>query len=596
LVELNSAVHPRNLSSFRRGIVVASLAIATVIVATAYFVSIKLREQTVENTQRELTTVSRITAERTEQTFSAADLLARSIQSLVANFPGDPAIPLRERLGTPQFHDALVKQRSLLPQVNLAVVADANGTVVAHSEFFPTKPIDTSSAEVFQVLRAEPDRGLMIGEPVRSTTTNEWMIFLCRALTDATGKFAGLVYVGLPIDYFEKYFSTADVGATGAIVLGDRNVRMLARWPHKEEWIGIKLAGPVTDLPNAAGESWLRYTGPNADALRMMATTRFEVQGIPLFLSVSQDASALLQPWVNALVWIVVFAVASLIGLAALAGFIVRAVRDEERWSGTLLERETRLSNQAAELLVARDEAERANRVRGEFLANMSHELRTPLNAISGFSDLLANELFGPLGDPRYREFVLDIQTSGKHLLEVIGNILDLTKVDAGKLSLDEQEVDLGELMALTGRLVSEQAQASGVRLDIKLPVDPVTLLADPTRLKQILLNLLSNAIKFTPNGGEVVLFHEVIDDSVFLRVADTGIGMTPEEVIQVMERFRQVDNSFSRRHEGTGLGLPLTKSLTELHGGSLEIQSMPGKGTTASVRLPGSRLLNGML
>ena len=156
--------------------------------------------------------------------------------------------------------------------------------------------------------------------------------------------------------------------------------------------------------------------------------------------------------------------------LGALTWFVLRAVRDEERWSGTLLERENRLSQQAVELAAARDLAETANRARGEFLANMSHELRTPLNAILGFSEILERELFGPLGDGRYREFAHDIYSSGKHLLEIIGNILDLAKVDAGKLELYEQDVDVVEMMHICARLMTEAAETAGVSLEIRAP------------------------------------------------------------------------------------------------------------------------------
>ncbi len=595
MTETSPLVQKRNFLLFRRIIVVASLVIATIILATAIFVSFKLRAQRLENTRRELTTVSRIVAERTQQTFSAADLLLRSLQGLAMTLPGYGVASLSQLVATPQFHDALVKQRLLLPEVNAAAIVDVNGILVAHSEQFPASPVDLSTAEIFLALRAEPARSLIVSVPSKALSSKEWTIFLARALFDRDGRFFGVVYVGIPIAYFEKYFAVADIGPTGSVALSNSNLELMARWPRIEYRLGKQPVGPrISELPQNPGATVVRNVVGLDGLLRMAAVSRFEAQGIPLFLTISLTQATLLKPWVSMLIWIVTFAVMSLIGLGALAIIMIRAIRDEERWTDTLLERETLLSKRAAELTRARDEAERANRVRGEFLANMSHELRTPLNAIIGFSDLLANELFGPLADARYREFVLDIQTSGKHLLEIIGNILDLTKVDVGKLSLDEKEVDLAEILQLSGRVMLEMAQAAGVRLEIKPPESPLTLIADSTRLKQILLNLLSNAIKFTPSGGEVVLSCEVADDAVILRVADTGIGLTSAEVTQALERFRQVDNSFARRHEGTGLGLPLTKSLAELHGGSLEIQSTPGKGTVVIVRLPRWRIRSG--
>jgi signal transduction histidine kinase len=246
-----------------------------------------------------------------------------------------------------------------------------------------------------------------------------------------------------------------------------------------------------------------------------------------------------------------------------------------------------------AELYAAREIAEQSNKAKSVFLANMSHELRTPLNAIMGFSELMTQELFGPLGDPHYAEFAGDIFRSGKHLLDIIGAILDLAKVETGQLGLDEQEVEIVALVRDSERLVAETARQRDIALAIAVPNGPVTVKADSTRLRQILLNLLSNAVKFTPEGKSVTLSCGRDGDALYLRVADTGIGMKADDLVKVMQPFHQVDNSFSRRYEGTGLGLPLTQSLVELHGATMTIESVPDDGTTVTVRLPVSRVLD---
>ncbi len=222
----------------------------------------------------------------------------------------------------------------------------------------------------------------------------------------------------------------------------------------------------------------------------------------------------------------------------------------------------------------------------------MSHELRTPLNAIIGFSEIMMGELFGKMGDDRYRDYAKDVHNSGRHLLELINDILDLSKIEAGKLDLREDEVDVGHVLTNCERLVRERAQEAGVILNVDASGALPRLAADETKLKQILLNLLSNAVKFTPAGGRVTLAAALNETGeLALRVGDTGIGMKESDIPIALQPFRQIDNQLSRKYAGTGLGLPLTRALVEMHDGRLEITSAPGKGTTVIVVLPASRL-----
>ncbi len=236
--------------------------------------------------------------------------------------------------------------------------------------------------------------------------------------------------------------------------------------------------------------------------------------------------------------------------------------------------------------------AEAANRAKTEFLANMSHELRTPLNAIIGFSEVIQNEMMGDVKDnPRYVDYARDIKGAGTHLLGVINDILDIAKIEAGQLDLREEVFDVNEALGVCLKMLGDQAKESGLQLVREGEENLPSLCGDEKKFKQILINLLSNAIKFTPEGGKVALQAEIeAGGDVRLAVADSGIGIAPGDLDKAMAPFSQVDSAYCRKHEGTGLGLPISRALAELHGGSLEIESELGTGTTITVRFPAER------
>ncbi|HTH16121.1 MAG TPA: PAS-domain containing protein [Magnetospirillum sp.] len=241
----------------------------------------------------------------------------------------------------------------------------------------------------------------------------------------------------------------------------------------------------------------------------------------------------------------------------------------------------------------AKEAAERGNRAKATFLANISHELRTPLNAIIGFSELMKHEIFGPLEPVSYRTYVDDIHESGMHLLELINDILDMSKAEAGMTDLVETQVDVGAVIRSSVRMMARRANATGIDLVQNVPEQLPFLLADERRVRQIVLNLLSNAVKFTDEGGAVTVTAFCGPQGLVLVVADTGIGMSPDEMVRVMEPFVQADTRLSRKYEGTGLGLPLTKALVQAHGGTIVLSSEPEKGTVVEVAFPPSRVMN---
>jgi len=256
---------------------------------------------------------------------------------------------------------------------------------------------------------------------------------------------------------------------------------------------------------------------------------------------------------------------------------------------------ERRVEERTAELTEARDEAQTASKAKSAFLANMSHELRTPLNSILGFAGIIKSERFGPHADPRYKAYADIIAASGDHLLELINDLLDLSKAEAGNLVLEEVPVSIQDQAERAVEMVQDLAQQGNVR--VQNSVDPAlpAIRADTRMVRQVLSNLLSNAIKFTPKGGRVTLSSVLEDDGgVTVMIRDTGIGIPANKLTEVVRPFTQVESSLSRHHRGTGLGLPLCKSILEQHGGSLVLESELDRGTSVKARFPAERVIGG--
>jgi two-component system cell cycle sensor histidine kinase PleC len=261
-------------------------------------------------------------------------------------------------------------------------------------------------------------------------------------------------------------------------------------------------------------------------------------------------------------------------------------VIDLKRTQATLEQQALELADLAQKYAEEKNRAEEANQAKSKFLANMSHELRTPLNAIIGFSEIMGSGMFGVLGSDKYQEYCHDILTSGHYLLEVINDILDMSKIEAGRMRLDMEPLNLAQTLTESLRVVSGRASEKRLTLDADFQ-DTVPLVADRRAIKQIMVNLLSNAVKFTPDGGRVVVRNRVINGSVVLMIADTGIGIAQQSLARLCQPFEQVESSLTKTYHGSGLGLAIAKSLTGLHGGSMKMRSKLGVGTVICVTLP---------
>jgi signal transduction histidine kinase len=275
---------------------------------------------------------------------------------------------------------------------------------------------------------------------------------------------------------------------------------------------------------------------------------------------------------------------ASAIGAAFAAMFVLLIV---VVWRGERIMQRHRAYELELTAGIARAEA--ASRSKSEFLATMSHELRTPLNAIIGFADMIRRELLGPVGNESYKQYAEDIHNSGAHLLDVINDVLDLARVESGQMALNFAPADIPSLIKTASGTMRDRASRAGIRFAVGIDSSLPSVKTDGGRLNQILLNLLSNAVKFTPKGGEVVLSatFDAVTERIVLRVRDTGIGISAQDLPVALAPFGQVDSSLARKYEGTGLGLPLSRKFAEALGGTLDIESQPGSGTTVTVTLP---------
>jgi signal transduction histidine kinase len=363
--------------------------------------------------------------------------------------------------------------------------------------------------------------------------------------------------------------------------------------------------------PYIAPRDWLELSRPGREAIFSVSKTAFDLASAH---AVEQAKVAEWQLYVASLLMF------SFLGLGLFSGSyvftrVVRPMRQITRTMGLVAEgdlgceipfhersdeigalarslrvfRDTAIERQR--LQIAKMAAETSNRMKSEFLANMSHELRTPLNAIIGFSELIETRMFGPLPE-RYRDYARNILTSGKHLLGLINEVLDLSKLEAGQLALHEEGIDLLHVIGTSMQFVEPQARKSNIQLSHVVDERVRFIRADERRMRQAITNLLSNAVKFTQPGGSVRAVCARTDTGLSIIVSDTGVGMAPMDIPKALEPFGQIDSRLARNHDGTGLGLPIAKHLIELHGGSLRISSEVNAGTTVTVFLPAARIL----
>ena len=510
---------------------------------------------------------ARVITEYSDRTFQAVDIVLQQLVNRYEVTPWDGITNSR-----PIWHH-LNELADALPQLRSIWFTDQNGYMQLFSGEWPTPKHDSIDRGYFKAHAFGATTGLHLAEPLAGKYTGRWFVPVSRAFLAAEHSFRGVITAAVePAYYIPKLREHSLCDQCSVTVARGDGVVLMAADPDS----GVIDPADVPTERLSDKDSQVRGgSGPAVAASTVLdARMKSELYGLVVQVTVPREA-------VTALWWERTRYLFLIGGLAALGLlFLLFRARAYER----------ALIEARKEADTARAAHDQANHAKSEFLATMSHELRTPLNAVLGFAELIRDQVMGP-GNPRYRTYASDIHDSGSHLLSLLNDILDLSKIEAGRLDLVEVAVSLDDVFESTRKLTTGRASQGRVVLDMR--ETGFVISADERALKQMLLNLVTNAIKFTPEGGRVTVSALADEQSLKIRVKDTGCGMTPEQVAQSREKFGQAGAANQRQGEGTGLGLNVTSALAGLHGGDLLIDSVPGEGTIVTIALPLERVLD---
>ena len=573
-------------------IAVIAFALAVAVLGGALWVGMVRfdHRQTVRSAERMTHDVAALLEEHAKRTVEASNLILIHVAELVREHG------YAEAITTEHIWRDIREMAGQLPQVGWIFVIDTEGRFILSSLQHPAPAGNVANRDYFHAhrdLRAET----AIGPAVVNPATGRIVFTVSRRLSTPDGGFAGVVLAAIDASYFHDLYRSLNLSrgtSNGEIAIVRDDGSLLVRHPMGMTDIGTTLRDtPLfsTHLPQAAAGVFTEETPGGG---RIVAYRR--VGGLPLVVSAAVAHADALADWRERVLWTGALFAAVLLSVGGFAALTLAAIRREESARLALLKAngslEQRVADRTAELTSAKELAERESQAKSHFLANVSHELRTPLNAVIGFSELLTSGYPGPLTD-KQRQYLDTIHQSGSHLLGIINDILDLSKIGANRMELSEQKVRIAPLAGACLDIARGRAMGRAIELEASIQPDLPPLWGDELRLKQILLNLLSNAIKYTPDPGTVTVRADLDEGGgMTLSVRDTGIGMSADEIPRALSMFGQIETSMARTHEGTGIGLPIARALTELHDGRLVIDSTPGAGTTVSLHFPPARVM----
>jgi two-component system cell cycle sensor histidine kinase PleC len=572
----------RHVDIGRYGKQVFVVLLAALVVASILSLAHDYRQHWQE-TERRLDAMAEAAAEHVRQVVTIVDLTLRSIDE---DWNGEAIFVSRPAA---ELHEVLKRAQALVPGLQGLGIVDADGRLYASATSPNPELVDLSDREFFAVHRDDPQIGLFISRPVIPRPLNEVAIPVSRRIVSRDGSFRGLVAARINAQYFLTYFSK--IGADVAL-LARPDGTMIARLPGIDlvKARPLPMDGGLIQQARGLTHGVLTGVSPVDGVERIIAFRRLSTPD--LVIALSFDVAGVNHAWLIRSLPFLGLRLGGITLLCLVALLVQRRARDTAALIAANAAARSSAETAARIAIEGRLLAEQAERRKSEFLAHMSHELRTPLNAILGFSQLIEAETWGPAGHPKYVEYATDIQFSARHLLTVINNVLDLSKVEAGKWELHETRVPLDDQIASVLRLAARRAAEEGVTITLLPGPAGIMVTVDESLLRQILLNLAINAIKFAGADRRVEIgWRRLPAGGLEISVGDHGPGMSAMDVERAIRPFETPHDTAHRQRSDTGLGLPIAKAFTELHGGSLSIDSRLGEGTTVHVRLPAARI-----